>query len=117
MLGQTARKTMLAVAPQALPLATPRERRLFVVRGFYLPLIAGVALSALAGIGGNPLIVGLGLLAGFGNIDFVVVALYADRVPPTRAPDAPLRVEPAGIALYAAVVAVYILVFSRGMPV
>ncbi len=93
-------------------------QRAYVMRGFYLPLIAGVALLAPAGIGGNLSIVALGLLAAFGNIDIIAATLYRRPDPPREhGVDARLRLEPAAIGAYLAMVALYVFVFSRGMPV
>ncbi len=119
-LARPAAGAMLAVAPRSTPLDSPRERRRFITGCFYLPLVAGLALTALAGIGTRPDYVGLGLLGTLGNIDIVAAALYAKSAPPidvARGLDARLRIEPAAIALYAALVLLYVLAFSRGVPV
>ncbi len=78
LLARAVAESMFQLAP-ALAFPTPRSRRRFILGGFYLPLIAGMVLTALAGIGGKPLNIGLGLLGMFGNIDIVVAALYAAR--------------------------------------
>jgi len=120
-LARPAAAAIFSVAPQAVPLETASARRRFIVRGFYLPLVAGVVLTALAGAGTAPIFLAYGLLGTLGNIDIVVAAMYAGRVVPATAErsagDAPLRVEPAGIALYAVLVLVYVLFFSRGVPI
>jgi hypothetical protein len=120
-LARPAAAAIFSVAPQAVPLDTASARRRFILRGFYLPLVVGVFLTALAGVRSAPIFVGYGLLGTFGNIDIVVAAMYAGLAAPAAdarmASDAPLRVEPAGIALYAALVLVYVLFFSRGVPI
>lgn len=118
--AKTAATAMFAVAPSGTPLETPRERRRFIMRGFYLPLIAGVALTALAGIGTHPLNVLYGLLGTFGNIDIVAAAMSGGGVPPNaaeRGVDAPLRIEPAAVAAFAAIVLVYVFAFSHGVAI
>ena len=93
------------------------------MRGFYLPLFAGVVLTGLAGIGGRPEFVFFGLLGTLGNIDIVAASLYVRRPGVTPPPPAdPIaatqpRIEPAAIALYVALALFYILVLSRGLPV
>jgi len=90
------------------------------MRGFYLPLLAGVVLTALAGIGTQPLDAFYGLLGTLGNIDIVSAARYANGVPPSdeeRGPDAMLRIEPAALVCYVALVSIYVLEFSHGVPV
>lgn len=117
-LGRPAATAMFALAPQNCALETRRERGRYIVRGFYLPLFAGIVLTAPAGIGERPAIVALGLLASLGTIDIVVAALYASgAVTMQREYDAPLRIEPAAIALYGALIVLYVFVFSRGMPI
>jgi hypothetical protein len=109
----------LALAPQGVALDSPQARRRAVMGILYLPLLAGVALTAFAGIGSRPFYVAYGLLGTFGNIDIAVAALYATAAPPDekeRGVDAPLRIEPVAIALYAALVLVYVFAFSRGVP-
>ena len=119
-LARPAATAILAVSPSTVPLDSPRARRRFIMRGFYLPLIVGIALTALAGIGGRPVAIGYGLLGTLGNIDIVVAAMYAGGASPRvdeRDPDAPLRVEPAAIMLYVALVLLYVLALSHGMPI
>ncbi len=117
-LGRLAATTMFALAPRGIALETKRDRRRFVIGVFYMPLLAGVALSAVAGIGGRLVIVALGAFASLGSIDIVVSAMYAGGALPTqRREDAPIRIEPAAISLYVALVALYVFVFSRGMPI
>ena len=120
-LGRPAATAMARVAPQGVSLDSARAWRRYVMAGFYLPLLAGVLLTAVAGIGGQPIIVFYGLLATVGYIDVVVAALYggppAPRDDASRGVDAPLRVPPQGVAVYAALVLVYVFVFSRGLPV
>jgi hypothetical protein len=114
---------MFATAPAGTPLDEPRARRKYILRGFYLPLFAGVVLTGLAGIGGRPEFVFFGLLGTLGNIDLVAASLYVRRpvlTPPPLAEPAAApqpRIEPAGIALYVALVLFYVLVLSRGLPV
>jgi hypothetical protein len=118
--ARPAADAMFRIAPNTTPLETLRDRRRFIIGGFYLPLVAGIALTALAGIGTHPVNVFYGLLGTFGNIDIVAAARYAGGVPPRvdeRASDAPLRIEPAGIALFVALVLVYVFAFSHGVPV
>lgn len=119
-LARPAARAMFDVAPQQVELDSPRARRRFIIGAFYLPLIGGVALTAVAGLGTPPIAVAYGLLGTVGNIDIVVAAMYARGTAPRegeRVPDAPLRIEPAAILLYAALVLVYVLAFSRGVPV
>jgi len=120
-LARPAAAAIFGVAPQGVPLDTGSARRRFILRGFYLPLGVGVVLTALAGARTAPVYLLYGLLGTFGNIDIVVAAMYAGRAAPAAAErgasDAPLRVEPAGIALYAVLVLVYVLFFSRGVPI
>jgi hypothetical protein len=119
-LGRPAANAMLALAPHGEALDSSQARRRYLVRMFYLPLLAGVALTALAGIGSRPFYVFYGLLGTFGSLDIVVAARYADGVPPDedeRGTDAPVRIETAGIALYAALVVVYASALSRGVPI
>ena len=120
LLARPAAKTMLAVAPLEIVHDSPVERRRYVRNGFYFPLLAGVALTALGGLGSSPAYVGLGLLGTLGNIDIVSAALgAASRTLPTRerAPDAALRIEPLGVALFAALVIWYVTVLAHGMPI
>jgi hypothetical protein len=119
-LARPAATAVLSASPRVVQLESPRARRRYIFRGFYLPLIAGVALTVLAGIGGRPLNVAYELLATVGNIDIVAAAMYAGSAPPrddARAPDEPLRIAPAATLLYVALVLVYVLAFSRGVPV
>ena len=119
-LSRPAATAMLGVAPASIETDSVGARRRFILHGFYLPLLAGLVLTAVAGIGGRPINVFYGLLGTLGNIDIVVAALYARVAEPSegaRSPDAPLRIAPAGIALYLALVATYIFAFSRGVPV
>ncbi|MGH7727817.1 MAG: hypothetical protein ACREM2_03335 [Vulcanimicrobiaceae bacterium] len=125
LLGRSAAAAMFVVAPGDPPLhlESRRGRRGFILFGFYLPLVAGVVLTALAGIGGRPAMIGFGLLGTFGNIDIVVAAMYLGRpleasgTAITPAPGALLRVEPAAIVLYLALVALYVFVLAHGLPV
>ena len=119
-LARPAATAMLALAPRGVALDSPQARRRAITGILYLPLLAGVALTALAGIGSRPFYVAYGLLGTFGNIDIVVAALYASAVPPNeseRGFDSPLRIEPVAIALFAVLVLVYVFAFSRGVPV
>jgi len=117
-LAPIAKESMFAVAPQNTQLDSAREQRRYVMGGFYLPLFAGVVLLAPAGIGGNPSIVMLGLLASIGNIDIIAATLYRRPDPPTmHGLDATLRIDPLAIGAYLVMVALYVFVFSRGMPV
>lgn len=114
-----AAQTMYALATQDAPIDTPRDRRRYIMRGFYLPLLAGTVLTAPGGIGGLPMVVGLGMLGTLGNIDVIAFALYRTgrepKVPPGRS--AAPALAPAAIVLYIAVVASYIFVLARGLPV
>jgi hypothetical protein len=114
-----AARDMFALAPEDVPLDVPADRRRFIIRGFYLPLIAGTALTALGGIGGPLAITGIGMLGTFGNIDLVAFSLFrvAGAAVKPRTGVAPLRVEPIAVLLYVALVAVYVFVISRGLPV
>lgn len=114
-----AAETMFAVAPTEMPLESGRNRRRFILQGFYLPLLAGTALTALGGIGTNPLNVGLGLLGTFGNIDLIAMSLFRaqDARVAERRFGAPLRIEPIAIFLYAVVVAFYDVFLPHGLPV
>ena len=117
-LGPLAKQSMFAVAPSSVAINSWRDQRRYVMGGFYLPLLAGVVLLIPAGIGGNPSIVGLGLLSAVGNIDIVAATLYRRPDPPTQhGVDASVRLEPLAIGLYAAIVALYVFVFSHGLPV
>ncbi len=119
-LARPAATAIVAVAPATVALASPRDRRRFIISGFYLPLLAGVALTAVAGIGTQPIFVLYGLLGTLGNIDIVAASLYAAGSAPVsavRKADAQLRIEPDAILLYGVLVFVYILAFSRGVPV
>lgn len=119
-LARPAATAMLALAPQGVPLDSPQARRRSIVGMLYLPLLAGVVATALAGIGSRPFYVAYGLLGTLGTIDIVVAALCANGVAPNekeRGVDGPLRIEPVAIALYAALVLVYVFAFSRGVPV
>ena len=49
LLAPSAAADMFAVAPAATLLDEPRARRRYIMRGFYLPLFAGVVLTGLAG--------------------------------------------------------------------
>lgn len=114
-----AAETMLALAPADFPLESGAERRRFIMRGFYLPLLAGTALTALGGIGTNPVNVMLGLLGTLGNIDVIATALFRahDARVRQRFPSSPPRVEPVALLLYLATVAFYIAFLPRGLPV
>jgi hypothetical protein len=114
-----AARTMFAVAPADVPLDTPADRRRYIIRGFYLPLIGGTVLTAFGGIGGPIAVTGLGMLGTFGNIDVVAFALFRTAGPTVarRSAGAPLRIEPTAIALYAALVLLYVFVIARGLPV
>ncbi len=117
-LGRPIAAAMFAVAPSDFALDTPRDRRRLVIWGFYMPLFAGVALCAPAGIGTPLWLVGVGLLGDIGNIDVVVAALYAGGEPPEkRRTDAPLRFEFGALGLYVALVLFSVLVLSKGLPV
>jgi hypothetical protein len=123
LLAPFAAEDMFALAPAGAPLDPSRARRRYIMRGFYLPLFAGVVLTGLAGIGGRPEFVFFGLLGTLGNIDIVAASLYVRRPGVTPPPPAdPIaatqpRIEPAAIALYVALALFYILVLSRGLPV
>jgi len=118
LVASPAARDMFAVTPQTFPLATHAERRRVILRGFYLPLIAGVVLLAPAGIGGNPAAVLLGMFGAFGSIDVIAAAFRTNPAPwPSRGPDGPLRIEPAAIAAYVVMVAAYVFVCSHGLPV
>jgi len=119
LLTKPAAHDMLALAPQAATLETPRDRRRFIMGGFYLPLIVGTALTAPGGIGGQPMIVLYGLLATIGNIGIIALSLFrtGDEFAVDRGQDAPLRIEPTAIALYLIIVAFYILILARGLAV
>jgi hypothetical protein len=118
-LSKPAAATMFSLAPSGVPLQSGSERRRYIMRGFYLPLLAGTVLTALGGIGTNPLNLALGLLGTLGNIDVIALALY--RVKDARVQEtlsaAPLRVEPAALLLFAVVVAFYDVFLPRGLPV
>jgi hypothetical protein len=118
-LTRPAAHDMLALAPESEALDTPRERRRFIMRSFYLPLLAGTLLTAPGGIGGLPMIVVYGMLGTIGNIDVIAFSLYrtGDAFALKRAPGEPLKVEPIAIVLYLIMVALYILVLARGLPV
>jgi hypothetical protein len=119
-LGRPAARAMLAVAPRSIAIESPEARRRFIMRSFYFPLLAGVILTALAGIGSRPLYVFYGLLGTVANIDIVSAARYANGLPPDderRGTDATLRIEPVALVFYAALVLVYVLAFSRGVAV
>ena len=120
MLARPAADAAFALAPRSIALDTPRVRRRFIMGSLYLPLLAGLALTALAGIGVRPLYVIYGLLGTLGNIDIAVAALYAKGRPPNddeRGADAPVRIEPVAIALYATLILLYVFAFSRGVPI
>jgi len=119
-LARPAARALFDVAPRAVDLGSTRARRRFILRAFYLPLIAGAFLTTVGAIGGPPLILIYEFLAAFGTIDIVGAAMYAGVTPPRgddRAPDAPLRIEPAAILLYVVLVLVYVFAFSRGVPI
>ncbi len=118
-LARLAAACMFAAAPADVALESPSDRRRFILRGFYLPLIAGVFLTAFAGIGSNPINVALGLLGAFGNIDLVAASLYRGRVRDvvTRAAGKAAGISGVGFWLYAAIVLFYVAVLSRGLPV
>jgi len=120
LLARTAAATMLATAPLGIPLETDGERRRFLFRGFYLPVVGGTLLTALGGIGGLPLIAFYGTLATLGNLDIVGAAMWMVRAPIAvrkRGVDARLRVEPIAIGLFILVVIWYIVALSRGIPI
>jgi hypothetical protein len=123
LLAPYATADMFAIAPAGTPLEEFRARRRYIVRGFYLPLFAGVVLTGVAGIGGRPEFVFFGLLGTLGNSDIVGASFSVRRPivtpPPLAQPIAAAQpgIEPAGIALYVALVLFYILVLSRGMAV
>jgi hypothetical protein len=120
LLARPAAVTMLAVAPESIPIKSPADRRRFIFGGFYLPLFAGTLLSGLGGIGTLAVAVGYGLLAGLGNIDLIGTAMYSARgslVVPERRNGAPLRIEPMAVVLFVLIVAAYIALLSHGLPV
>jgi len=120
LLARTAAVSMCATAPATFPLDSWTERRRFIFRGFYLPLIAGTVLTALAGLGGQPWAIVLGVFGTFGNIDLVAVAFRGSRGEMDvrdRGSDERLRVEPYGLALYVLAVLGYVFVLSRGLAV
>lgn len=110
---------MFCLAPESVALDAPRDRRRFILRSFYLPLLAGTVLTALGGIGGQPMIVFYGMLATIGNIDVIALSLYrtGEEFALKRTPGDALRIEPVAIVLYVIMVALYIFVLSRGLPV
>jgi len=118
--GRPAADSMLALAPRSVAVGTSRARQRFFMT-FVLPsLLAGVACTALAGIGSRPFYVAYGLVGTFATIDIVIAARYADGVPPgdgERGNDAPLRIEGSAVAIYAALAALYVFALSRGVPV
>ncbi|HET9343571.1 MAG TPA: M50 family metallopeptidase [Candidatus Eremiobacteraceae bacterium] len=118
-LTRPAAHDMLCLAPESEPLDTPRDRRRLILRSFYLPLLAGTLLTALGGFGGQPMVVFYGMLATIGNIDVVALSLYrtGDGFTLKRAPGEPLRIEPVAIVLYLIMLALYIFVLARGLPV
>jgi len=118
-LTRPAAHDMLALAPQSEALDTPRDRRRFIVRSFYLPLFAGTLLTAPGGIGGLPTIVFYGMLGTIGNIDVIAFSLYrtGDEFVRKNAPGEAVRIEPITVVLYLIMVALYIFVLARGLPV
>jgi hypothetical protein len=114
-----AAEAMFALAPASISLESGRNRRRFIMRGFYLPLLAGVVLTAPAGIGTNPFYVFLGLMGTLGNIDLIAMSLFRARAAnvPVRSPGARMRIEPLAIVLWAAVVAFYVAFLPHGLPV
>ena len=110
---------MFCLAPESVALNAPRDRRRFILRSFYLPLLVGTVLTAPGGIGGQPMIVFYGMLATIGNIDVIALSLYrtGDAFALKRASGDPLRIEPVAIVLYLIMVALYIVVLARGLPV
>lgn len=114
-----AAQTMYAVAPPGVALDTSFDRRRYIMRGFYLPLIIGTVLTGLGGIGGPLLMTGIGMFGTFGNIDVIAFALFRAGVPAKRRPAKgdPLRIEPLAFGLFVALVLVYIFVIGRGLPV
>lgn len=117
-LAPIAKESMFAVAPVGVELNSWRAQRGYVMRGFYLPLLLGVVLLAPAGIGGKLSIVMLGLFSALGNIDIIAATLYRRPDPPTmHGIDAAVRIEPLAIGAYLVMVALYVCVFSRGLPV
>ena len=119
LLTRPAARDMLSLAPESESLDTPRARRRFIVRSFYLPLFAGTLLTALGGIGGLPMIVVYGMLGTIGNIDIIAFSLFrtGDEFVPKREPGEPLRIESVAVVLYLIMLALYIFVFARGLPV
>jgi hypothetical protein len=119
-LGRPAAGALLALAPRSVEVDTAHARQRFFM-AFVLPsLLAGVACTALAGIGSHPFYVAYGLFGTLATIDIVVAARYADGVPPSereRGNDGQVRIEPTAVALYAALVALYVFALSRGVPV
>jgi hypothetical protein len=111
--------SMFAAAPADVPLDTFADRRRFIMNGFYLPLIAGTALTAPGGIGAPIQITLIGMLGTFGNIDIVAFSIFraATAAVPARTGRTPVRVEPGAIALYLALILIYTLVIARGVPV
>jgi hypothetical protein len=119
-LARRAAITMCSTAPTDFALDSPGARRRFIRSGFYLPLIAGTALTAVAGIGTQPLAVGLGLLGTLGNSDIVGVAFRGandEMAVRERAVDAEVRFEPNAVVSYVIVVGFYIAVLSHGLRV
>jgi hypothetical protein len=118
-LTRPAAHDMLCLAPASEALDTPRDRRRFIIRSFYLPLFAGTVLTAPGGIGGLPTIVFYGMLGTIGNIDVIAFSLFrtGDEFERKRTPGEALRIEPVAIVLYLIMVALYVFVLARGLPV
>jgi hypothetical protein len=112
---------MLDAAPAGAELETGRQRARYVRNAFYLPFFAGLALVALAGIGGKPLYVFYGLLATIGTLDLLGPAIpTAGRLRLSERAalsPAPLAVVPIAVALYLALALFYVFALSRGVPI
>lgn len=119
-LARTAAQDFLLLAPSQEILQTPYGRRRFIMRGFYLALIAGTVLTALAGIGGNPTIIAVGLLGTLGNLGIVGVAIAASgavSVYPQLVSNTELRIDSRAVGIYLLLVVFYVLALRPGLPV
>lgn len=109
----------LDTLPDGVPLITPDDRRRTVTR-LWIPYLIGFVLLIPAGVGGDPLIVLVGLFGcwgpGMALVGFMTMWARRPYERPTRAEERAAWPTPAwGFVLYVAIVAFYLLALRPGL--